>query len=74
MLKKLFKVKEKESCEFLLLQKTSTIEKLMFVYVEAKLSKDNTKCMITMIDISERKKLEIELNKTIKLLQEQNLG
>ncbi|MEI6755010.1 MAG: PAS domain-containing protein [Paludibacter sp.] len=74
LLNRSFMLNEKESCELLLLHKTSTIEKLMFVYVEAKLSKDNTKCMITMIDISERKKLEIELNKTIKLLQEQNLG
>jgi len=38
----------------------------MLVHVDAQLSKDSTKCMFTMTDISERKKMEIELNKKVK--------
>jgi len=70
---KTFILNEKASCELILLHKTDTIDKSMYVHVDAKLSKDNTKCMITMIDISEQKKLEIKLNKTVELLRKHNL-
>ena len=66
LLDRSFKLNEKESCELILLHKTDTIEKLMLVHVDAQLSKDSTKCMFTMTDISERKKMEIELNKKVK--------
>ena len=61
LLDRSFRLNEKESCELILLHKTDTIEKLMLVHVEAQLSKDSTKCMFTMTDISERKK---DRNKT----------
>jgi PAS domain-containing protein len=73
LLNRTFMLNEKESCELLLLHKTATIEKTMYVHIDAKLSKDSTKCLLNMTDISERKKLEIELNKTINLLREHNL-
>jgi PAS domain S-box-containing protein len=68
-----FILNQKESCELLLLHKTDTVDKSMYVHVDAQVSKDNSKCMITMIDISERKKLEMELTKTIELLRANNL-
>jgi len=73
LLERCFRLNEKESCELLLLHKTDTVDKSMTVRVDAHLSKDLTKCLFTMIDISEQKKLESELNKTIKLLREHNL-
>ena len=57
LLDRSFRLNEKESCELILLHKTDTIEKLMLVHVDAQLSKDRTKCMFTMTDISERKKM-----------------
>ncbi len=69
-----FRLYEKESCELLLLHKTDTIEKTLYVHVDAHISKDHDKCLISMTDISERKKLETELNKTIKFLQENKLS
>jgi PAS domain-containing protein len=69
LLHRTFIFKEKESCELILLHKTDTVDKSMYVHVDAQVSKDNSKCMLTMIDISERKKLEMELNKTIELLR-----
>ena len=73
LLDKTFMLKEKESCELILIHKTDKIDKSLDVQVDAQLSKDGTKCLITMVDISERKKLEKELNKTIELLREHNL-
>jgi PAS domain S-box-containing protein len=69
LLHRTFMFKEKESCELVLLHKTNTVDELMVVQVEAQVSKDNSKCMLTMIDISDRKKMEMELNKTIELLR-----
>ena len=68
-----FMLNEKASCELILLHKTDTIDKSMCVHVDAQLSKNASKCLITMIDISERKKLEIKLNKTVELLRKHNL-
>ena len=74
LLSRCFRLNEKESCELLLLHKTDTVEKSMYVHVDAQVCKGQNKCMITMIDISERKKLELELKKTIELLREHNLN
>ena len=63
-----FRLNEKESCELILLHKTDTVDKSMYIHVDAQVSKDNSKCMLTMIDISDRKKLETELNKTVKFV------
>jgi PAS domain-containing protein len=68
-----FMLNQKESCELILLHKTDKIDKSICVHIDAQLAKDSGKCLITMTDISERQKLEIELNKTIKLLREHNL-
>jgi PAS domain-containing protein len=73
LLDRSFRLNEKESCELILLHKTDTVDKSMFVHIDAHASKDNSKCMFTMTDISDRKKLEIELNKTVELLREHNL-
>lgn len=70
LMERCFKLNEKENCELILLHKTDTVDKTMYVHVDAQLSKDDTKCLFTMIDISERKKLEIELQKTVELLRE----
>jgi PAS domain-containing protein len=73
LLDRSFMLREKESCELILLHKTDKVDKSMCVHVDAQVTKDNSKCMFTMIDISELKKLESELNKTVKLLREHNL-
>jgi len=73
LLDRSFRLKEKESCELILLHKTDTVDKSICVHVDAQLSKNASKCLLTMSDISERKKLEIELNKTVELLREHNL-
>lgn len=73
ILERTFMLNQKENCELLLLHKTDTVDKSMYVHVDAKLAKESSKCMITMIDISKRKKLEHELNKSIELLREHNL-
>jgi PAS domain S-box-containing protein len=73
LLNRTFMLNEKESAELILLHKTDKVDKTMYVHVDAQVSKDNTKCMFTMTDISELKKLENELNKTVKLLIEHNL-
>lgn len=69
LLERCFRLNEKESCELILIHKTDKVDKSMYVHVDAQLCKDMSKCLFTMIDISDRKKLEIELNKTTKLLQ-----
>jgi PAS domain-containing protein len=65
LLHRTFIFKEKESCELILLHKTDTVENLMVVQVEAQVSKDYSKCMLTLIDISARKKMEVDLEKTL---------
>jgi len=73
LLVRTFMLNQKESCELILLHKTDKIDESICVHIDAQLAKDSGKCLITMTDISERQKLEIELNKTIKLLREHNL-
>jgi PAS domain-containing protein len=73
LLDRSFMLNEKESCELILIHKTDTIDKSMCVHIDAQVTKDNSKCMITMTDISELKRVETELRKTVKLLQEHNL-
>ena len=59
--------------KLILIHKTDTVDKSMFVHADAQISKDYSKCMIIMTDISECKKLEMELKKTIEILREHNL-
>jgi hypothetical protein len=63
---------EKESCELILIHKTDNVDNSLNVKVDAIVKKDSGKCLITMTDISEIKKVESELKKTIQLLQDQN--
>jgi len=65
LLNRSFMLNEKESCELILLLKTDTVDKSMYVHVDAQLSKDGTKCLFIMTDISDCKKLEIELKKKL---------
>ncbi|MFZ4457324.1 MAG: hypothetical protein ACOYOT_14015 [Bacteroidales bacterium] len=73
LLHRTFILNLKESCELILIHKTDTVDKSMYVQVDAHISKDNNKCMMTLIDISVQKKLETELNKTIEILRSHNL-
>ena len=73
LMDKSFMFNEKESCELILLHKTDTIDKSICVHVDAKLSENGKKCLMTITDISEQKKLEMELKKTVELLREHNL-
>ena len=73
LLDRSFSLNGKESSELILIHKTDVVDKSICVHVDAILSNDKSKCMITMIDISERKKLEIELTKTVELLKEHKL-
>jgi PAS domain S-box-containing protein len=73
MIDRSFRLNEKEDCELILLHKTDIVDKTMCVHVDAHLSKNRSKCLITMTDISERKKLETKLSETVELLRVHNL-
>jgi len=73
LMDKSFMFNEKESCELILLHKTDAVDKSICVHVDAKLSEDGSKCLMIITDISEQKKLEMELKKTVELLREHNL-
>jgi len=66
---KLFKFREKQSCELLL---KSSSDKPCYIHVDALVSNETNSCQITMIDISERKKMEIELKKALDHYEELN--
>ncbi len=74
LLERCFRLNEKESCELILIHKTDKVDKSMYVHVDAQLSKDSTKCLINMTDISGCKNLELELKKTLELLREHKLS
>jgi len=59
---KIFRFREKQSCELLL---KSSPDKPCYIHVDALVSNETNNCQITMIDISERKKMEIELKKAL---------
>ena len=73
LLDRCFKLNEKQSCELQLIHKTDKVDKSLYVHVDAQLSKDLSKCLFTMTDISEHRKLKMELNKTVELLREHKL-
>ena len=60
---------KKETAELSLRTKS---DKPMFVHVDALVSQNTNLCLITLIDITERKKTEEELRKTAKQLKELN--
>jgi PAS domain-containing protein len=60
LLNRSFEHNEKESCELILLHKTDSVDKSICVQVDAHLSKDSTKCLFTMSDITDRKRLQKE--------------
>lgn len=73
LLHRTFMLNQIESCELILIHKTDTVDKSMYVHADAQISKDYSKCMIILTDTSEWKKLEVELKKTIEILRARNL-
>ena len=57
-----FQIKTKKSCELFLL---SNNEKSIFVHIVSFVPDSGKECLITMIDISERKRLEDELERAL---------
>jgi len=57
-LEKVFKGKDKESCEVVLLSK---VNNAIYVMLTGIISEDNKQCHIIMVDITERKMIEMEL-------------
>lgn len=57
-LEKVFKGKDKESCEVVLLSK---VNNAIYVMLTGIISEDNKQCHIIMVDITERKIIEMEL-------------
>lgn len=64
-----FEFNKKETCELILLSKTG---EPIYVHVDALVSQNAKLCLITMIDITERKKIEIELQKALHQYKELN--
>ncbi len=59
---KTFVYNQKENCELLLLSRN---DKPLYVHIDAIVSKNTNLCLITMIDVTERKKMEVELQKAL---------
>jgi PAS domain S-box-containing protein len=66
---KIFRSKQKQTCELVLRSKT---DKSIYVHVDALLSQNTNTCLITMIDITERKEMEIELQKALNQYKDLN--
>jgi len=64
-----FHSKQKQTSELLLL---STPEKPTYVHIDALVSQSSSICLLTMIDISERKAMEVELQKALHQYKELN--
>ena len=58
----IFRYIEKQSCELLL---QSSPDKPCYVHIDALFSQNTNICLLTLIDITERKKMEIELQKAL---------
>jgi PAS domain-containing protein len=58
----IFRFKQKRSCELLL---QSSIDKPCYVHIDALVSQNTNNCLLTMFDITERKKMELELQKSL---------
>jgi PAS domain S-box-containing protein len=66
---KIFQFREKRSCELSLRSKT---DKSIYVHIDALVSQSLNICLITMIDITKRKEMEVELQKAMYQLKELN--
>jgi PAS domain S-box-containing protein len=65
----IYRFREKQSCELLLKSSSDTP---CYIHVDALVSQITSACLITMIDISELKKTEIELQKALHQYKELN--
>ena len=61
-LEEIFRRKKKQSCELLLLSST---DKPCYVHVDALVSQNSNTCQVTLIDITKRKSMEVELESSI---------
>jgi len=66
---RIFQFREKRSCELSLRSKT---DKAIYVHIDALVSESLNICLITMIDITKRKEMELELQKAMYQLKELN--
>lgn len=64
-----FNINSKINCELYLI---STSDTSIYVHIDATVSESFDQCLLTMIDISERKRLEVELEKVLKQNKELN--
>lgn len=64
-----FKIKSKKTCELFLLSKN---EKPIFVHIDASFPENCNECLLTMIDIYERKRLEVALENALKQYKDLN--
>lgn len=60
----IFKSKKKESCEVSLKTKSNSLQ---YIHLDAIMSEDSNECMLTMIDITDRKQLEEKLRESEEL-------
>ena len=65
----IFKSKQKQTCE---LEIRSNPEKPIFVHIAAHVSQNADSCLVTMFDITDRKAMEIELQKALHQYKELN--
>ena len=65
----IFKSKQKQTCE---LEIRSNPEKPIFVHIAAQVSQNPDSCLVTMFDITDRKAMEIELQKALHQYKELN--
>jgi len=59
---RIFRFRKKQSCELLL---KSSPDKPYYAHIDGLVSQNTNICMLTMIDITERKKIELELQKIL---------
>ena len=65
----IYRFREKQSCELLLKSSSDTP---CYIHVDALVSESTSACLITLIDISELKKTEVELQKALHQYKELN--
>ena len=66
-LEKVFKSKSKETCEVTL---SANVARLMYVHLDGIVTDNGTQCMVTMVDISELKRVEERLQESERFLKE----
>ena len=59
---KVFRFRKKQTCELLLKSKP---DKPSYIHIDALVSQSTNTCLITMLDITERKEMDIELKRAL---------